>query len=171
MGPDENKVLVHRFFAEVINGGAFEQADEFVTADYVEHQDLPGAEGQQGIAVAKGFLSMMRVAFPDFRFEVEDLIAEGDKVAARVSVQGTHRGELMGLAPTGKRVNTSGIEVFRIADGKLAEHWAAFEALDMLQQVGMVPIPGPRLLLATIGHQVKKRIVKVRATRATRATR
>jgi steroid delta-isomerase-like uncharacterized protein len=115
--------------------------------------------------VAKGFLSLMRRAFPDFCFEVEDLIAEGDKVAARVSVSGTHLGEMMGLAPTGKRVSTSGIEVFRFEQGKMAEHWAAFEALDMLQQIGMVPVPGPALLARTLMHQGRKLLSKARSSR------
>jgi len=92
---------------------------------------------------------MMRVAFPDYRFIVEDLIGDGDKVVARVTVTGTHRGEMMGLAPTHKRVQTNGIEVFRLEDGKLAEHWATVDALGMLRQLGMVPVPKPPLLLRT----------------------
>src|SRR5215208_5728322 len=75
---EENKSIVREFFEKVVNAG------------YLEHQELPGGEDRQGIEVAKGFLSLMRGAFPDFRFEIEDLIAEGDKVAARVSVSGTH---------------------------------------------------------------------------------
>ena len=82
---EENKVVVRRFFEEVINAGNLARADEFVTAEYVEHQHLPGAEGRHGIEVAKAFLSMMRGAFPDYRFAVEDLIAEGDRVVARVT--------------------------------------------------------------------------------------
>ena len=101
MTEEENKAAVRRFFEEVINEGHLDRADGFVTASYVEHQSLPGGEGRRGIEVAKGFLSVMRGAFPDFRFEVEDLIAEGDRVAARVGVSGTHRGEMMGLPPTG----------------------------------------------------------------------
>src|SRR5260370_30068034 len=108
---EENKAVVRRFFAEVINGGNLDRADELITSDYIEHQRLPGAEGRQGIAVAKAFLSMMRGAFPDYHFDMEDLVAEGDKVVAHLTVSGTHRGEMMGLAPTGKRVRTSAIEV------------------------------------------------------------
>ena len=155
---EENKIVVRRFFEEVINARRVDRADEFVTADYVEHQQLPGAEGRQGIEVAKAFLSMMRGAFPDYRFDVEDLVAEGDKVVARVAVTGTHHGEMMGLAPTGRRVQTSGIEVFRLAGGTLAEHWATFDAMGMLRQIGMVPVPGPGLLVRTLVHQAKKRL-------------
>ncbi len=70
---------------------------------------------------------MMRLAFPDYLFSVDDLIAEGDKVAARVTVTGTHRSEMMGLGPTRKPVRTSGIEVFRFEGGRMAEHWATFD--------------------------------------------
>ena len=160
-----NKSVVREFFEEVLNADNLDRADELVSPGYVEHQELPGGEDRQGIEVAKGFLSLMRRAFPDFRFEVEDLIAEGDKVAARVSVSGTHLGEMMGLAPTGKRISTSGIEVFRFEGGNIAEHWAAFEALDMLQQIGMVPVPGPTLLTRTLMHQGRKMLIKAWSSR------
>jgi steroid delta-isomerase-like uncharacterized protein len=155
---DENKAVVRRFFAVVINAGDLARASEFVTADYLEHQRLPGAEGRQGIEVAKAFLAMMRRAFPDFQFTIEDLVAEGDRVAARVTASGTHCGEMMGLAPTGKHVRTSGIEVFRLEGGKLAEHWATFDALGMLQQIGMVPMPTPPVLVRTLVYQARKRL-------------
>ena len=98
--------------------------------------------------MAKAFLSMMRGAFSDYRFDIEDLVAEGDKVVARVAVSGTHRGEMLGLAPTGRRVRTSGIEAEHLAGGKLAEHWATFDALGMLRQIGLVPVPAPRCWFA-----------------------
>jgi steroid delta-isomerase-like uncharacterized protein len=156
MTPDDNKAAVRRFFDDVINAGHLDRADDFVTATYLEHQELPGAEGRQGIDVAKAFLSAMRVAFPDYRFVVEDLIGGEDKVVARVTVTGTHQGEMMGLAPTYKPVRTTGIEVFRLEDGKLAEHWATFDALGMLRQLGMVPVPKPPLLLRILRHQLPK---------------
>jgi steroid delta-isomerase-like uncharacterized protein len=167
--PDENKAVVRRFFAEVINAGNTDRAGEFVAADYVEHQQLPGAEGRQGIEIAKAFLAMMRGAFPDYLFTIEDLVAEGDKVVARVTVSGTHRGEMMELAPTGKQVRTSGkqvrtsgIEMFRLESGKLAEHWATFDALSMLRQIGMAPVPSPPLLARTLIHQVRNRLPSAR---------
>jgi predicted ester cyclase len=158
MHTSDNKAVARRFFEDVINGSDLDRAGEFVTADYIEHQHLPGAGGAQGIEIAKRFLSIMRTGFPDFRFEIEDLIAEGNKVAARVSVSGTHRGELMGIAPTGKRVTACGIEIFRFRDSKMAEHWATFDALGMLQQIGVVPVPNPGLFVRTLIHQVKRRL-------------
>ena len=107
---------------------------------------------------------MMRGAFPDYRFDVEDVIAEGDRVAARVRVSGTHRGEMMGLPPTGKRAATSGVEVFRFEEGKMAEHWAAFDVLGMMRQIGMVPVPRPPLLVRTLVHQAKKRLARSHVT-------
>jgi predicted ester cyclase len=162
---EENKGIVHEYFEEVVKAGNHDRAEGLISPGYVEHQELPGGEGRQGIEVAKGFLSLMRRAFPDFRFELEELIAEGDKVAARVSVSGTHLEEMMGLAPTGKRVRTSGIEVFRFEGDKIAEHWAAFEVLDRLQQIGMVAVSGPTLLARTLMHQGRKLLAKVRSSR------
>jgi steroid delta-isomerase-like uncharacterized protein len=160
---EENKDVVRRFVTEVMNAGKLNQADELVTANYIEHQRLPGGEGRQGIEIARAFLSMMREAFPDYRFDIEDLIAEGDRVVARLTVSGTHRGAMMGLAPTGRRVRTSGIEVFRVENGKIAEHWATFDALGMLRQIGMRPIPGPSLLVRTLMYQAKRRLTPTRA--------
>jgi predicted ester cyclase len=77
LSEEKNKTVVRRFFEEVINEGHLDRADEFVTVGYVEHQSLPGGEDRLGIEVAKGFLSLMREAFPDYRFDVEDLISEG----------------------------------------------------------------------------------------------
>jgi steroid delta-isomerase-like uncharacterized protein len=166
---EENKEVVRRFFTEVLNAGNLDHAKTLVTADYVEHQRLPGAaEGRQGIEIARAFLSMMRGAFPDYRFDIEDLIAEGDKVVARLTVSGTHLGEMMGLAPTGKHVRTSGIEVFRLQDGRLAEHWATFDALGMLQQLGLRPIPTPALLAHTLVYQARKRLPLARLKPRTR---
>jgi steroid delta-isomerase-like uncharacterized protein len=87
-------------------------------------------------------VTMYRSAFPDMRVTIEDLVAEGDKVAARWSVTGTHRGELMGIPATGKRVTVTGIEINRFAGGKLVEHWESFDQLSMMQQLGVVPAPG-----------------------------
>jgi hypothetical protein len=84
-----------------------------------------------------------------------------------MTVTGTHRGEMMGPAPTGRRVRTSGIDVFRLADGKLAEHWATVDALGMLRQIGVVPVPGPASLVRTVAHMARKRL----ATAARRSGR
>ena len=83
----------------------------------------------------------MHSAFPDLQMNVEDMIAEGDKVVARVRMSGTHQGEFMGIDPTGNRVEISGIDILRVADGKIVEHWGNFDDLGMMQQLGVIEQP------------------------------
>jgi len=90
----------------------------------------------------KQLLSLYITAFPDARFTVEDQIAEGDRVASRYTFRGTHQGELMGIAPTGKQVTVTGMIINRIVNGKSEEGWLNFDALGMLQQLGAAPVPG-----------------------------
>jgi predicted ester cyclase len=92
----------------------------------------------RGLEAAKRAASDYRQAFPDLRVSVEDLIAEGDRVAARLRVRGTHLGELDGIAPTGRRVDCTGIVISRIEEGKIAEDWANFDDLGMMQQLGLI---------------------------------
>ncbi len=89
----------------------------------------------------KQYFSSLHSAFPDVHMDVEDMIAEGDKVVARVSVSGTHQGEFMGIDPTGNRVTITGIDILRIVDGKVVEHWGNFDDLGMLQQLGVMEQP------------------------------
>ena len=86
--------------------------------------------------------TMYRTAFPDLHFTVEDQIAEGDMVANRVTARGTHQGEFMGIAPTGKQVTVTGITIDRIAGDKLEESWASWDFLGLMQQLGAIPEPG-----------------------------
>src|SRR5215211_2245590 len=116
---EENKALVRRQEEDLFSGGNLDVADEIYASDY-------------------------RQAFPDLRVTVEDLIAEGDRVAAHLRFRGTHLGELDGIAPTGRRVDCTGIVVSRIEEGKIAEDWANFDDLGMMQQLGLIPEPGQR---------------------------
>ena len=84
---------------------------------------------------------MFRQAFPDSYFTVEDMVAEGDKVATRKTFHGTHQGEFMGIPPTGQQVSTGLIDVVRIVDGKVVEHWSMGDNLRMMQQLGVIPTP------------------------------
>ena len=86
--------------------------------------------------------TMFRVAFPDLTVTVEDLVAEGNKVAARWIWGGTHRGDMMGIPPTNKQVAATGTSIHRVAEGKIVESWFNFDALGMMQQLGVVPTPG-----------------------------
>jgi hypothetical protein len=85
--------------------------------------------------------SSLHAAFPDLHIDVEDMIAEGDKVVARVTASGTHQGEFMGIAPTGNRVEFSAIDIARIAEGKIVEHWSNSDQLGMMQQLGVMERP------------------------------
>ncbi len=87
------------------------------------------------------FTAAFFTGFPDFRLEVEDLLAEADRVAARWTFRGTHRGEFLGIAPTGRRVSISAVEVNRVAGGKVTEHWVVLDQLGLLQQPGAIPVP------------------------------
>jgi predicted ester cyclase len=123
---EENKALVRRE-EELFSGGNLDVADEIYAPDYVGHAPS-NPEDVRGLEAAKQAASDYRQAFPDLRVTVEDLIAEGDRVAARLRFRGTHLGELNGIAPTGRRVDCTGIVISRIEEGKIAEDWANLES-------------------------------------------
>ncbi len=137
---EANKGLVRRLFADVFNAGDLDAADALVREDYLQHSPTV-APGRAGL---KAFVADLRRAFPDLRVEVDDLIAEGDRVVARVVGCGTHRGEYLGIAPTGRPFCAAAIDVFRIEGGLLAEHWDVMDLYGLLLQLGAVaPIGGP----------------------------
>jgi steroid delta-isomerase-like uncharacterized protein len=134
---EENKALIRRFYDEVVNAGRLELVDELAAPDLIDHEELPGfAGGREGV---KQFFATMRTAFPDLRMDVQDIIAEGDKVVARATIRGTHQGEFMGIVPTGKAISVSGIDIVRFSGGKVAEHWGVTDGAAMMQQLGAVP--------------------------------
>ena len=134
MTTDDNKALVQRFFEEIINQRNLAALDQFVLPGGVNHTVPPGMPQE-----ANQFLGQYLNAFPDVKATVEDLVADGDKVVARVSYRGTHQGAFRGIAPTGKQIAVMGINIFRIANGKLVEHWGLTDRLAVLNQVGVVP--------------------------------
>ena len=117
------------------------QADEFLAPDFVEHEELPPGmpSGREGV---KQMTAMMRSAFPDFKATIDDMVAEGDKVVLRMTWKGTHKGEFMGVRPTGKSVSFGVIDIIRIAGGKFVEHWGQMDSMGMMQQLGAMPGPG-----------------------------
>jgi len=136
MSGEENKALARRFYA-VFNSGNSDELDYFVAADYAQHSvGLP-----PGLAGLKMFMGMFRAAFPDARLIVEDLLADGDRVIGRWTVTGTQTGALQGIPASGKAVNIGGIDIWRVADGKLAEHWDNWDQMGMMQQIGAMPAP------------------------------
>ena len=138
MSTEENKILVHRFNDEYINAGNLAAADELVAIDIVDHTGPPGLK--HGRESHKKVVALFHTAFPDVRWTLEDVIAEGDKVAVRLTMRGTHQGEFFGIPPTGKQVTVSGIHIVRIANGRIAEHWGTNDDLGFLRQLGVLPL-------------------------------
>ncbi len=138
---EENKDTSRRFYEELFNQGNLDAAEEIVTPDFVIHDpNLP--EEPRGPEGLKAFVSMYRSAFPDVEFTIEDQIAEGEKVGTRWVADGTHQGELMGIAPTGNRIRVRAFTLQRFSGGKIAEDWAHYDALGMMRQIGAIPEPG-----------------------------
>jgi steroid delta-isomerase-like uncharacterized protein len=135
---EEIKALVRRQEEDLFSGGNLDVADEIYAPDYVGH-DPSNPEEVRGLQAAKQAAADYRRAFPDLRVTVEDLMAEGDKVAARLRVRGTHLGDLNGIAPTGRRVDFTGIVMSRVEGGRIAEDWANFDDLGMMRQLGVIP--------------------------------
>ena len=141
MSKEENKATSRRFYEELFNRGNLAAAEELVTADFVIHDpNIP--EQPRGPDGLKRFVAMYREAFPDIEFTVEDQVAEGENAATRWVARGTHRGELMGIAPTGKRVEVRAFTLHRFSGGKIAEDWAHYDARDVVRQLGVVPDRG-----------------------------
>lgn len=140
MSTKANKALVRRYYEDLWNRWDLAVADEIIAPDIAFRGSLGIAvEGREGF---KRYVATVRAAFPDFHNRMDDLIAEGDKVVARLTYTGTHQGELFGIAPTGRRVTYAGIAVFRIAAGKITEGWVLGDTLGLLRQLGAISIPG-----------------------------
>ncbi|HXZ05639.1 MAG TPA: ester cyclase [Ktedonobacteraceae bacterium] len=139
MSTEENKALLRRLFEEVWNQGNLATVDELLAPDYVLNDPALLVRGPEGF---KAYVSAFRSAFPDMYATIEDQIAGEDRVAMRFTVHATHKGEFQGIPPTGKQVTLSGIDIQRIADGKIAENWVNLDALGLLQQLGVLPPMG-----------------------------
>jgi len=116
--------------------------DELVKPNFVEHSAAPGMP--TGVEGLKAISNMIRGGFPDFNIIVEDQIAEGDRVVLRFTEEGTHKGQVFGIPPSGKRARWSAIHIIRVEDGKMAEHWDAIDLLGMMRQIGAIPAPPAR---------------------------
>ena len=133
MSLEANKDIVRRFI-EVYNKRDLDLIDDFIAADYVDHTNKVDREGLKQL-FALGF-----EAYPDWHETIEDIIAEGDKVWVRLSYKGTHKGEFMGLAPTGKKVTSKAVDIYRIVSGKLAEYWNVTDNINIMKQIGAIEI-------------------------------
>lgn len=132
---DELKTIVRRVFDDVINARNWDKADRFIASDVIDH--TAPSWMPPGIAGIKQQLIAWFSAFPDSHFEIEDMIAQGDRVTVRWTVEGTHEGLFHDIPPTGKHISMSGIEEVRIAYGKIVERWGYPDLLGLLEQLGV----------------------------------
>jgi steroid delta-isomerase-like uncharacterized protein len=135
MSAEEHKAIIRRFYEEVWNRGNLDVADEIFTDDYVRHDLRPGT-APPGPAGQKAVAGLFRAAFPDVHLAVELLVAEGELVAARWTMEGTHAGAWGGVAPTGRRVRFAGVNLFRFADGQVVELWNHRDDRGLMEQLG-----------------------------------
>jgi steroid delta-isomerase-like uncharacterized protein len=139
---EENKTVARRFLEELYNqGGNLDAADEIFAPNYIGH--VAGFEDLHGAEAVKQFAATYRQAFPDIQNTIEDVVAEGDKVTTRWTTNATHQGETEAFGPpTGNRVEITGMTIGRFAEGKIVEEWTNFDALGLMQQLGLVPQAG-----------------------------
>ena len=134
---EENRSLVRLLLEDDISRGDSDVQERIIHPDFVDHTNPPGM--QHGLAGHRAIVDLFRAAFPDQWWQIEDLIAEGDKVVARTTMTGTHLGDFFGIAPTGTRVTLQGVHIMRIADGRIAEHWGSNDDLGLMRQLGAIP--------------------------------
>ena len=139
MSTEENKAIVHQFFEEGPSKGNLSIADTLLSPDFSIHGPLPASPGIKGIHEV---ITTCREAFEHLSVTIEDMVAEGDKVVARFTARGVHKGSFMDLPATGKPITLTGIEIFRIEDGKIIEIWAEANLFGLMQQLGIIPAPG-----------------------------
>lgn len=133
MSIEENKQIVRRY-QEIYNSNNLDSLSEVVAEDLLTPKIMPGIPS--GIGGAKAAHQIMLAGFPNYQTVIEDMIAEGDKVAARITMSGTNTGSFMGIPPTGKHITFTGIYIARIANGKIVEHWGEEDGVSLLQQLG-----------------------------------
>jgi steroid delta-isomerase-like uncharacterized protein len=140
MDPEEMRRFARERVEALFNRGELERVEEFVTPDFVNHEAWPGEDpGFEGFRLR---LRRLRDAIPDIHMEVHEVVAADDLVAYRATLSGTHRGELLGMAPTGRSFRVQHMHMLRMRDGRAFEHWATRDDLGMLQQLGIIPAPG-----------------------------
>jgi predicted SnoaL-like aldol condensation-catalyzing enzyme len=138
MSAQENKIVSWRLQEEVFGQDKLALVDELLAPDYVSH--APGdPELSRGPEDIKEIVRAYHAAFPDLTFTVEKQVAEGDLVVTRWIARGTHQGEFMGVSPSGRRIEVSGMSMDRISGSRIVEHWNNWEALEMMEQIGAIP--------------------------------
>lgn len=137
MSADENKAIVRRLVEEAQSGGNLSLVDEILSEDFIDHAPLPGIPAtRDGIKI---LFAAMRSAFPDLQVKINDQIADEEKVATRKTFSGTHQGEFLGVAASGRQVKFEVIDILRLVDGRITDHWVVVNQLQLMQQLGALP--------------------------------
>ena len=141
MAVEDNKAVVRRYF-DALAAGRPDLLDGVFAPGYVSHAGSAVGEEESGVEAIKQFTSLFHLAFPAARFSLDDLIGEGDKVVLRMTVRGRHEGPFQGLPPTGRTIELVAVDTFRLADGRIVEGWPTDTSLVLLQQLGLLELPG-----------------------------
>ena len=136
---EKNKAVFRRTFEELFNQGNFAIADEVIAPDFLNHEAPPGKN--RGPESIRQLVIMLRTAFPNLHCTIEEVVAEGDTVAGRVTMNGTHHGPFMGIPPTGHSFQQVQMHFMRFRDGKVIEHRAVRDDLGLMRQLGVIPMP------------------------------
>ena len=138
MSTETNKNLARRFYVEILNARRIDTVDDLAVAEYVEHDPLPGQRDNR-----EGLKDRVRILTEALSptFTIEDMIAEGDRVVVRWTNRGTHVAPFLGIPPTGRAFEIAGVDIYRVENNRLAEHWHVVDQLTMLQQLGLLPTP------------------------------
>jgi steroid delta-isomerase-like uncharacterized protein len=134
----DDEQVFHRFWEEAVSAGNLDAIDELVADDIVEHEEgFPGQPpGKEGV---KFFVSTLREAFPDIKATVGNTLADGNLAAGEATLTGTHKGEFMGVPASDKSFEISSVDIIRVEDGKVAEHWGVTDTMSLMQQIGAIP--------------------------------
>lgn len=134
------KEMAQRWYSEVMSEGKTEVIDELCAPNFLDHDPLPGTTAD--LAGLKDFVAQIRTAFPDMQVTVEDMIAEGDRLAVRSTMRGTHEGDFMGIPGSGKKVEVSNYDFVRFENDQAAEHWGVIDSAALMEQLGIAPAGG-----------------------------
>ena len=136
---DKNKALIERYFEEVWNQGKLVVLDEIISVNYINHSPgMPNPPcGPEGL---KPIVTAIRLAFPDLKYVIENVVVSDDQVAIHTTMYGTHLGDFFGLAPTGKTIKVAQMQIERIQNGRIVEHWRVTDDLSLLRQLGQIPV-------------------------------
>ncbi len=136
---NENIAIVRKFFEVGPSKGDLAAADAILAPEFSLHTPLPTPG--PGIEAMNNVITTCRAAFQGLNVTIDDIMADGDKITARFTARGMHKGEFMGLPPTGKAITMTGIEIFRVKDGKITELWGEANLMGLMQQLGILPVP------------------------------